>query len=282
MAIRYEHAKPLVGAIVDADKAQFADAQFADECRELLEERTVLIFPEANLSDEEQIVFSDLLGMRSDYGANMQEDGEDEDESSEIYQVTLDPEIKMDTQYVYATWFWHMDGVTAMQDPPAATLISARNVAGDGGQTEFASTIAAYETLPDKQKAMLGELRASHSVYAGVRPLLDYSIRPEDWDGTYSKFDHPLVWTHESGRKSLVLGVQMEQIVGMKMIEARAMIQRLMEWATQPDFKYRHNWQEGDLVMWKNLGAMHRVAPYKVDSGRMMHRTSLARMKVPA
>lgn len=278
MAIRYDEAKPLVGAIVHADKAQFADARFADECRELLEDRSVLVFPKANLTDEEQLVFTDLLGERSDYGAKIP----DKDGQSEVYKVTLDPEVKEDTQYVYATWFWHMDGVTAMQDPPAATLISARKVAGKGGQTEFASTIAAYEALPDKHKAELEQLRAVHSVYAGVRPILDFDIRPQDWNGTYSKFDHPLVHTHESGRKSLVIGVQVEDIVGMEMIEARALIQRLMEWSTQPDFKYRHDWQEGDLVMWKNLAAMHRVAPYKVESRRLMHRTSLARMKVAA
>ena len=121
-----------------------------------------------------------------------------------------------------------------------------------------------------------------HSVYAGVRPLLDFSITPENWEGTASSFVHPLVWTHEGGRKSLVLGVQVEQIVGMEMIHARALIHRLMEWASQPDFKYRHDWQEGDLVVWKNLGAMHRVVAYEVDSGRLMYRTSLAKMKVPA
>jgi len=279
MAIRYENAKPLVGAIVHADRSQFADAHFAQECLELLEDRTVLVFPKIGLTDDEQIAFSDLLGVRSDYGAKMPDkDGE----ISEIYKVTLDPDVKMDTQYVYATWFWHMDGVTAVQEPPAATLLSARNVAGDGGQTEFASTIAAYEALPNSEKAKLDELRAVHSVYAGVRPMLDYSVRPEDWNGSYSKMQHPLVWTHESGRKSLVLGVQVEEIVGIGLIEARALILRLMEWATQPDFKYRHNWQEGDLVVWKNLSALHRVVPYDVESGRLMHRTSLASMKVAA
>lgn len=278
MAIRYEEPKPLVGAIVQADKADFADAGFADECRELLEERTVLVFPRANLTDEQQFVFTDLLGERSDYGAKIPDrDGQ----VSEIYKVTLDPEVKEDTQYVYATWFWHMDGVTALQEPPAATLIQARNVAGEGGQTEFASTLAAFEALPDKEKAKLEKLRAVHSVYAGVRPLLDFSVRPEDW-GEYTRLEHPLVWTHESGRKSLVLGVQVEAIVDMDLIEGRALIQRLMEWSTQPDFKYRHNWQEGDLVMWKNLAALHRVVPYQVESRRLMHRTSLATMKVPA
>jgi alpha-ketoglutarate-dependent taurine dioxygenase len=279
MAIRYDKLKPAFGAIVDAERADFADPAFAAECADLLEDRMVLVFPEAGLTDEEQLAFTELMGRPSDFSARqLEKDGED----SEFYKVSLDPEIKQDSQYVYATWFWHMDGVTALQDPPAATLLSARQVASEGGQTEFACTAAAYDALPEAEQARLGKLSAVHSVYAGVRPLLDYSIRPEDWEGTPSQFTHPLVHVHEGGRKSLVLGVQVQEIVGMKLIESRAMIARLMEWASQPDFKYRHDWKNGDLVMWKNLGAMHRVVAYEADSGRLMYRTSLEKMKVPA
>ena len=39
---------------------------------------------------------------------------------------------------------------------------------------------------------------------------------------------------------------------------------------------YSHEWQEGDLVIWNNSGVLHRVIPYDQNSGRMMHRTSLA------
>jgi alpha-ketoglutarate-dependent taurine dioxygenase len=176
-----------------------------------------------------------------------------------------------------------MDGVTVESDPPKATLLSARQVSAEGGETEFANTFAAYEALPDKEKARLEGLRAVHSVYAGVRPILDYSVTPENWAGGQpNTTEQPLVWTHESGRKSLVLGVQMESIVGMELVEGRALINRILEWAAQPEFKYRHKWSEGDLVIWKNLGALHRVIPYDSASGRLMHRTSLARMKVAA
>ena len=279
MAIRYDSIKPELGAIVHAEKGDFADPGFAMECVELLDDRMVLVFPRAYLSDEEQLLFTDLMGEPSDFSARqLEKDGED----SEFYKVSLDPGIKQDSQYVYATWFWHMDGVTALQDPPAATLLSARTVAGEGGQTEFACTAAAYDALPDAEKAKLEKMTAVHSVYAGVRPILDYSVRPEDWEGTPSNFTHPIVHRHESGRKSLVLGVQVEQIVGLSLIESRAMLHRLMDWASQPAFKYRHDWQEGDMVVWKNLGAMHRAAPYQADSGRLLYRTSLAKMRVPA
>jgi alpha-ketoglutarate-dependent taurine dioxygenase len=51
---------------------------------------------------------------------------------------------------------------------------------------------------------------------------------------------------------------------------------RLRDWATQPEYVYRHDWHVGDLLIWSNTGTMHRVLPYAFDSGRLMHRTILA------
>jgi alpha-ketoglutarate-dependent taurine dioxygenase len=50
----------------------------------------------------------------------------------------------------------------------------------------------------------------------------------------------------------------------------------LTEWTAQTEFRYSHQWQEGDLVIWDNWGTVHRALPYARDSGRMMHRTSVA------
>lgn len=279
MAIRTQTIKPAIGATVHAERADLLDPGFALECLELLDRHTVLVFPRIGLSDDEQIAFTDMLGERSDFARRMPDrDGE----VSDVYKVTLDPKVKADTQYVLATYFWHMDGVTVEADPPKATLLSARRVSAEGGQTDFTSTAAAYEALPAAEKAKLEGLRTLHSVYSGVRPVLDFSIGPAEWSGDPVKTEQPLVWTHESGRKSLLLGVQVEEIVGMDLVEGRALLTRLMEWAVQPDFRYRHQWQEGDLVIWKNLSAMHRVIPYDAASGRLMHRTSLANLKQPA
>ncbi len=86
---------------------------------------------------------------------------------------------------------------------------------------------------------------------------------------------HPLVWTHRSGRKSIVLGTHADEVVGMSIPEGRSLLARLTEWVAQPDFQYRHEWQEGDFVIWNNCGAMHRVVPYDEASGRTMHRTTI-------
>ena len=86
----------------------------------------------------------------------------------------------------------------------------------------------------------------------------------------------PVVWTHRSGRKSLLLGATADYVIGMPVEESRALLARLRDWATQPQYVYRHEWQAGDLLIWDNTGTMHRALPYAADSGRLMHRTILA------
>ena len=67
-----------------------------------------------------------------------------------------------------------------------------------------------------------------------------------------------------------------DYVIGMPVEESRALLARLRDWATQPQYVYRHEWQPGDLLIWDNTGTMHRVLEYPVDSGRLMHRTILA------
>ncbi|MBS3961451.1 MAG: TauD/TfdA family dioxygenase, partial [Sandarakinorhabdus sp.] len=85
----------------------------------------------------------------------------------------------------------------------------------------------------------------------------------------------PLVWKHRSGRKSLVLGCTARHVVGVDHRRSAELLVKLREWATQPQFSYRHKWSVGDLVIWDNTGTLHRATPYDPASGRMLHRTKL-------
>ncbi len=272
--IRFESIKPRIGSIVHVDRASLFDDAVGQHCREMLEQRTVLVFPRLNLTNDEQLAFTDLLGSR----LNLTSDAVSDDARAEdVYKVTLDKGVNRQPEYVLGTFFWHMDGLTVDTPPPKATLLSARKVSAKGGQTEFASTYAAYETLSDSEKAELEGLRAVHSVRASLRPVAD--VLPEEEQkkleiGVIK--EHPIVWSRKNGRKSLVIGSSAGTVVGMPVAHGRALLTRLVEWAAQPDFSYRHPWQEGDFVVWDNCGALHRVVPYAEDSGRMMHRTSIA------
>jgi alpha-ketoglutarate-dependent taurine dioxygenase len=156
-------------------------------------------------------------------------------------------------------------------------MLSARRLSPTGGQTEFASTFAAYDSLPEAEKTAIADLKVIHRLEASMRPL--YREMPAErlarYRGMAVEMVHPLVWTQQDGRKSLVLGTHADEVVGMTVPDGRALIARLMEWAGQPDFTYRHEWQEGDFVIWNNCGVMHRVVPYDEESGRSMHRTTI-------
>jgi alpha-ketoglutarate-dependent taurine dioxygenase len=273
--VSIEPIKPHIGGIVHVTKDHLLDDQTAAAVREALERCGVLVFPRMNLTDAEQLAFTDKLGKRLNY--NQKAPGSGVDGEEDVYTITLDKEINNHPEYVLGTFFWHIDGVTIDQPLPKATLLSARKLSPTGGQTEFASTYAAYESLPEAERKALDPLKVIHKMEASMRPVFEV-MSEEDlarWRDMSAVMVHPLVWTHSSGRKSLVIGSHADGIVGQPIPHARSLLVRLQEWAAQPDFSYRHEWHEGDLVMWDNCGCMHRVVPYDENSGRRMQRTTI-------
>jgi alpha-ketoglutarate-dependent taurine dioxygenase len=96
----------------------------------------------------------------------------------------------------------------------------------------------------------------------------------KDWRSRPPK-EHPLVWNHRSGRRSLVLGATASHVVGVDLDEGRALLGELLARATTPERVFRHEWSVGDTVIWDNRGVLHRVLPYDDHSPREMHRTTL-------
>ena len=275
MAIRFEPIKPKIGSRVVWDKREDVfKPEAAAAIRAKIEERTVVVFPQLNLTDEEQLRITDAMGGKVKLTGQFNVQDTDEN----VYQVTLDKDINPQPEYVLGTYFWHMDGMPIDPPPPFATLLSARKVSAKGGQTEFASTYAAWEGLPEDEQREIDGLRVVHLVKASMIPLT--GAIPDDQYakvvGIKGEKEHPLVWHRANGRKSLLIGSTAERIVGQSIAEGRALLWRLIEWAAQPDFSLCHQWQEGDFVIWDNTGAMHRALPYDAESGRMMHRTSIA------
>jgi alpha-ketoglutarate-dependent taurine dioxygenase len=269
--ITFTPIKPHIGSTVQVDKADVCQPEVVGAIRAALEERGVLVFPRMNLSDAEQLAFTDAFGQRLDYTRAMPaSDGDD------VYKVSLDKGARLPPEFVLATWFWHMDGVTVDQPLPKATMLSARKLSATGGQTEFANTFAAWEHLPDATKREIADLKVIHRLEAAMR-----FVFPQIDDERHARFNMmppmvlPLVWTQSDERQSLVMGTHADEVLGMPFTAGRSLIARLMEWAGQPDFSYSHDWELGDFVIWNNCGVMHRVVPYDEDSGRNMHRTSI-------
>jgi alpha-ketoglutarate-dependent taurine dioxygenase len=246
------------------------DPRVARECLAALDEYGVVVYREANVDDDDLVAFSRLLGdvVPLPMGGH---------EHREIQRITRDASKSKLAAYREATFFWHIDGTTDAV-PNRATLLTARQVSLDGtGDTEFASTYAAYEALPADDKRALAGVRVVHS-FAASQLLVYPDPSPAEragWDKVPAR-EHPLAWTHRDGRTSLLIGSTAGEVVGCPAGEGRALLDRLLEWATQPRFTIRHSWRVGDLVIWDNTGMLHRAQPYGPDSSRLMHRTSLA------
>lgn len=256
---------PRIGSEIRTDLDTLLSGRAAEKIRATLEQRGVVFFRALQISDEHQVVIARSLGT---VVANEGEDG--------IYKISLDESVNQRAKYLKGSLFWHFDG-SLQPYPNLATLLRAVKLADSGGDTEFCNTYAAYDDLPQSDKDLIADLRVVHSAERSqyyVTPEMSYE-EIAFWQKSPTK-TCPIVWTHQSGRKSLLLGATADYIVGMPVEESRALLARLRDWATQPQYVYRHEWEVGDLLIWDNTGTMHRALPYAVNSGRLMHRTILA------
>lgn len=247
---------------VDVDRL-LNDEALPGQINELLEERGVLVFPKLSPDPESQLAICHRLG--------------EVDMGQGIMIVSLDEAKTHQAIHLRAAFMWHMDGVTLRegQHPQKATFLTAVALSDEGGETEFASTYAAYDALTDEEKERFENLRVIHNLSVIERRVTENPTpeQEEAWSKCWDR-EHPLVWTRRSGRKSLLAPMSADYIVGMDRAEGRALLEDLTRRSTTPDRVYRHHWSVGDTVLWDNRGALHRVEPYAADSGREMIRTT--------
>ncbi|MDE2340915.1 MAG: TauD/TfdA family dioxygenase [Alphaproteobacteria bacterium] len=265
-SLKHESLRPAIGSCILNSKAELLSGVLAGNIRNLLEERGVLVFKQINFTDDEQIAFTKTLGTYTTEKAD-----------GSASKITVNAKLNPDgAEYLKGSLYWHIDG-TMNEVPILASLLSCKKPAPKGtGNTGFCNTYAAWEALPEARKAELDGVRAVHGVWPTV---FYYEPEPDiaKLKGMMGVGENelPLVWKHSSGRKSLVLGCTTQRILGKTTMESALLIHELRAWATQEQFCYSHEWDEGDLVIWDNTGTMHRAEWYDPEGDRMMVRTKL-------
>lgn len=255
---------PKIGTEIKADKQTLLSGAIAADIRELLEQRGVVVVREIHFTDAEQIAFTKTLGTII------------QGNKEGVSKITIDPAENPKGNYIRGAFYWHIDG-TMLPEPIGLATLTAKRLSPTGGDTQFSNTYAAYAALPEEEKAKLEGLKVVHTIEATQRYVTPEPTYAElqEWQAFPDRI-LPLVWKHRSGRKSLVLGSTATYVIGMSPRESSALLTRLRDWATQPQFVYTHKWKVGDIVIWDNSGTMHRATHYALDSGRMMHRTQTA------
>ena len=263
MALKTIDLTPCIGSMIETDVATLVSGAASAEICELVQSRGVLVIRGLDLDDAQQLAFTRTLGPVLD------------EKSGEVYKVTYDPrESPQLYLYTPGNFFWHIDR-TDSDVPPFVSMLNAKRLPDIGGDTEFANTYAAYQALPEADKALIENLKVVHKVEASFRFVPNLSDEQLAAFRSHDPKQHPLVWHHRNGRKSLITSTSAAGIVGMGQAEGEALLQRMMDWATQPQFVYVHQWQLGDVVMWDNTGTMHKARPYGEESGRLLHRTTV-------
>lgn len=266
--LKLEKATPTVGAeVLDIDVDRLlTDPDLPMAVLEAVEEHGALLFRQLHLEDEAQANFFSKLGEVVKFPNYT---------PPEVMVISLDPD-NPNAAYFKANVQWHIDGTIDQSMPAKASILTAHRVSPEGGETEFVSTYAAYDALSDDEKERFSNLRVFHSMEAVQRgitpdPTPEQLANWKQRGGT----ELPLVWTHDSGRKSLVLGATADYVVGMDLEQGRALLKDLLERATRPELVFEHTWEVGDTVMWDNTGTLHRAMPFDPASRREMHRTTI-------
>jgi alpha-ketoglutarate-dependent taurine dioxygenase len=277
MTLSSVELSPRMGSQVQISKVDLINGLYAKEIRALLDQRGVLLFRGAAPSDNELRSIARTLGDLRIGSVKRGADGKTLTEGEEgLLKVSLDEKVNPEyARFLIGNHLWHMDG-TYEEIPPLATLFTPYRLSKTGGDTMFSNTYAAFEDLPEEEKTKFESLRVVHTMQAALFPA-KRDCTPEEFAvwSSYPQRSHPLVWHHKSGRKSLVLSTSGAYVEGMHPSESHDLLQRLMAHATQDKYVYRHKWQLGDLVIWDNTGAMHRVQPFDKESGREFHRFTL-------
>jgi alpha-ketoglutarate-dependent 2,4-dichlorophenoxyacetate dioxygenase len=280
MHIRQLHSV-FVGEVAGIDLRQPVDPDTFREIEAALDQYAVLVFRGQFLDDDQQIAFSRLFGPLETSIGTIRKDRrhrlrpELSDASNLDANNNIRPASDRWRMMVLANQLWHTDS-SFRRVPAKLSLLSAREVPPDGGETEFADLRAAYEAL-EPDKTMIEPLVAEHSIFHS-RSLIGYAEFSDEERAQLPPVPQTVVRLHPgSRRRTLYLASHASHIVGWPVAKGRAFLNDLIGFATQPRFVYQHRWRVGDLVVWDNRCTLHRARPFDDTRHRRdMRRTTVA------
>ncbi len=283
MAIRVRPLHPHIGAeVTGVDLRENLAAEDFAAIDAAFNRHAVLVFPAQPLNDEQQMAFSRRFGPleTNPAYAGARKKRIPHREIADISNLDTEGKVMSgdDERLLFSrgNQLWHTDS-SFKYVPARCSLLSAREIPPEGGETEFADMRAAYDALDDEKKRALEGLVVEHSIFRS-RSLIGFTAFNEEIHRELPPVPQLLVRRHPgSGRKTLYLASHASHVIGWPLEEGRKLIEELIEFATQPQFVYQHRWRVGDLVMWDDRCTMHRGRPYDDTKHRRdMHRTTVS------
>lgn len=270
MSIQYTQLSGAIGAEIQGiDLARATDAEIA-EIRQIWLAHNVVFFRGQTLPPADFLALARRFGQPIEYPFVKGIDG-----FAEIIPV-----LKLPHEKVNFGGIWHSD-TTYLEQPPAATMLVAREIPSHGGDTLFANMTLAYETLSPGMKKLLEGLRyISSSAKADVSRTREDRIKDSKRDDAKTLYEasHPVVRTHpETGRKALYVNVAHAlRFENMTVEESAPLLDYLCQHAIRPEYTCRFRWTPGALALWDNRCTLHNPVNDYHGQLRSMHRITLA------
>jgi alpha-ketoglutarate-dependent 2,4-dichlorophenoxyacetate dioxygenase len=243
--------------------------------RAALDEHSVLLFRDQSVTDDIQAAYSRAFGPLEIVKVGSVGHGTF---YSRLNNLDADGKVAPpDHRQVLrarANQLWHTDS-SFKQTPALASVLSARTLPSDGGETEFTSTRLAWERLPEARRARLESAIVTHS-YANSRDQIHPELMTPAERAALPPVRWRMTWRNPvNGRRALYVASHAYAVDGMGDNEAKALLAELIAEATRPEVTYLHRWRQGDVVMWDNRATMHRGRPWPLNEPRVMVRTTI-------
>lgn len=285
-ALRITPLHPLFGAeLLGADLHAPPTPELVDAVNRAMVEYALLVLRDQTITDEEQIRFSRAFGpleLPPHMGLKAADIHHVKKRiRPEMYDVSnldvdgnLLPADALKLASNRANEEFHTDSsFNAL--PTKWSLLSARAVPPEGGDTQYVDTRAVYDALPEPLKARAEDAVAEHWFWK-TRGRAGMQVT-EDMRRAMPAVPQKIVRViPESGRKALLIGNHATHVIGWPLEEGQRFLDELNAFAAQPQFIYTHRWRVGDLVIWDNRCTLHRATPYDVFRyKRDMRRTTI-------
>ena len=271
--MRVEPLKKSFGAKVYDLRIPELGTEQLDEIYSLWLKYALLIFPEQNINNDQQINFAKNFGaLEFDLSpiSNVRGDGSIRDTNDDDIVKSLRGNME-----------WHHDS-TYMPIQAKGAVFTEHTVPSKGGENGWADMRDAYDNLSENMKNKIEDLSAFHSYEWSQKERFGHKDPKVSEFNSYG-FDidpkplRPLVKTHsETGRKCLTIGRHINKIPGMSDLEAQNLAKELEQHACSNDnWVYHHSWTEGDAVIWDNRCLMHQACMWDLNEARVMYHSRI-------
>jgi alpha-ketoglutarate-dependent 2,4-dichlorophenoxyacetate dioxygenase len=238
--------------------------------RAAFEEHSLLLFRGQHLEDEAHLLLGALFGPIEDRAmGQLGPKPRMDNVTNRLPGDTIAPLDSFHTLNLLANQLWHTDS-TFLPVPALANILAARVLSSTGGETEFASTRAAWRRMPEGLKAQLRDAVLVHR-HAYSRAKVSLELSRQERSTRWKDQRWRAVWRNPvNGKEALYIASHACAVVGMPDAEGQVLIDEAINFATAPGTVYTHVWRPGDVLIWDERAILHRGRPWPYAEERTL------------